>query len=54
MSPESGGPVILEREEGGLAVLTLDNPPLNLFDQAMIEGIQAAISTSPPSHRGRC
>ncbi|MGB7685769.1 MAG: enoyl-CoA hydratase/isomerase family protein [Solirubrobacterales bacterium] len=44
MSPESGGPVILEREEGGLAVLTLDNPPLNLFDQAMIEGIQAAIA----------
>lgn len=44
MSPESGGPVSLEREEGGLAVLTLDNPPLNLFDQAMIEGIQAAIA----------
>jgi enoyl-CoA hydratase len=44
VSPESGGPVILEREEGGLAVLTLDNPPLNLFDQAMIEGIQTAIA----------
>lgn len=44
MSPEAAGPVRLEREESGLAVLTLDNPPLNLFDQAMIEGIQAAIA----------
>jgi enoyl-CoA hydratase len=47
VSPESGtpesGPVRLERE-GGLAILTLDSPPLNLFDQAMIEGIQEAIA----------
>jgi enoyl-CoA hydratase/carnithine racemase len=43
VSPEPGAPVRLERENGGLAVLTLDNPPLNLFDQATIEGIQAAI-----------
>lgn len=44
MSPEPGGPARLEREGGGLAVLTLDSPPLNLFDQAMIEAIQGAIA----------
>jgi enoyl-CoA hydratase len=37
-------PVRVEREEG-LSVLTLDSPPLNLFDQAMIDGIEAAIET---------
>jgi enoyl-CoA hydratase len=44
VSPEPGGPVRLEREEGGLATLTLDSPPLNLFDQAMIDGIRGAIA----------
>jgi enoyl-CoA hydratase len=34
----------LEREEGGLAVLTLDSPPLNLFDQRMMEGLRAAVA----------
>ena len=51
MSPEGGVPVRLEREDGGLAVLTLDSPPLNLFDQAMIEGFQEAVAelaASPP------
>ncbi len=43
MSPEPGAAVRLEREEGGLAVLTLDSPPLNLFDQAMIEGLLATV-----------
>jgi enoyl-CoA hydratase/carnithine racemase len=41
----------LEREEGGLAVLTLDSPPLNLFDQPMIDDVQAAIAdvaATPP------
>src|SRR6476661_3007734 len=33
----------LEREESGLAVLTLDSPPLNLFDQRMIDDFQAAV-----------
>jgi enoyl-CoA hydratase len=33
----------LEREEGGLAVITLDSPPLNLFDQRMIDGLRAAV-----------
>jgi enoyl-CoA hydratase len=41
---EGGQPVRLQREASGLAVLTLDNPPLNLFDQAMIEGLQGAIA----------
>jgi enoyl-CoA hydratase len=41
----------LEREEGGLAVLTLGSPPLNLFDQRMIDDFQAAIAelaAAPP------
>lgn len=36
------GPVRLERD-GPLAVLTLDSPPLNLFDTAMIDGLRAAV-----------
>lgn len=35
-------PARLERE-GPLAILTLDAPPLNLFDQAMIDGVRAAV-----------
>ena len=41
----------LERDEEGLAVLTLDSPPLNLFDQRMIDDLRAAIdelSGQPP------
>src|SRR4051794_13349036 len=34
----------LEREESGLAVLTLDSPPLNLFDQRMIDDVRAAVA----------
>jgi enoyl-CoA hydratase/carnithine racemase len=34
----------LQREESGLAVLTFDSPPLNLFDQRMIDDFQAAVS----------
>src|SRR3954447_24794458 len=33
----------LERDEG-LAVATLDSPPLNLFDREMFEGLQAGIA----------
>jgi enoyl-CoA hydratase/carnithine racemase len=33
----------LDREQGGLAVLTFDSPPLNLFDQRMIDDFQAAV-----------
>ena len=40
----------LEREESGLAVLSFDSPPLNLFDQRMIDDFQAAIGdlVAPP------
>jgi enoyl-CoA hydratase/carnithine racemase len=41
----------LEREESGLAVLTLDSPPLNLFDQRMIDDLRAAVddvAAAPP------
>jgi len=37
------GPVRLERD-GGLAVLTLDAPPLNLFDRAMMDGLAGAVA----------
>src|ERR1700709_414863 len=37
----------LEREDSGLAVLTLDNPPLNLFDQRMIDDVRAAVADVP-------
>ena len=40
----------LEREDG-LAVITLDSPPLNLFDQRMIDDLRAAIdavAAEPP------
>jgi enoyl-CoA hydratase/carnithine racemase len=40
MSP--GDPVRLERE-GGLAVLTIDRPPLNLFDQAMGDALHSVL-----------
>jgi enoyl-CoA hydratase len=45
------GAVRLDRDEGGLAVATLDSPPLNLFDKAMFEGLQeavAAVEAEPP------
>jgi enoyl-CoA hydratase len=35
--------VRLDRD-GPLAVVTLDSPPLNLFDQAMIDGLAAAVA----------
>lgn len=41
----------LEREEGGLAVITLDSPPLNLFDRRMMDDLRAAVdavSAEPP------
>jgi len=40
----SGDPVRLEREPGGLAVVTFDSPPLNLFDAALGEGLKAAVA----------
>src|ERR1700755_1418938 len=45
-------PVVrVEAEPGGLTVLTLDSPPLNLFDQAMMDELGAAVlglTTEPP------
>jgi enoyl-CoA hydratase/carnithine racemase len=45
-------PVVrVEADPGGLTVLTLDSPPLNLFDQAMIDDLGAAIlglTAAPP------
>lgn len=41
----------LDREDGGLAVITLDSPPLNLFDQRMIDDLRAAVdavAAEPP------
>src|SRR6476469_1325315 len=41
----------LEREESGLATITLDSPPLNLFDQRMMDDLRAAVdavSQEPP------
>jgi enoyl-CoA hydratase len=35
-------PVRTERA-GGLAILTLDAPPLNLFDEVLIEGLEAGV-----------
>jgi enoyl-CoA hydratase/carnithine racemase len=36
-------PVILEREDSGLAVVTFDSPPVNLFDSALAAGLTAAV-----------
>ncbi|HEY2334743.1 MAG TPA: enoyl-CoA hydratase/isomerase family protein [Solirubrobacterales bacterium] len=41
----------LERDEQGLAVASLDSPPLNLFDREMFEALQAtieAVESDPP------
>jgi enoyl-CoA hydratase len=50
-SEGEGSAARLEREDGGLAVITLDSPPLNLFDQRMIDDLRAAIdavAAEPP------
>ncbi len=41
----AGGETVVrvERDEAGLATMTLDSPPLNLFDRRMFEGLMAAI-----------
>jgi enoyl-CoA hydratase/carnithine racemase len=36
-------PVSLDREDSGLAVVTFDSPPLNLFDDAMSDGLKRAV-----------
>jgi enoyl-CoA hydratase/carnithine racemase len=42
VSPD--GPAARLERESGLAVITLDSPPLNLFDQRMIDDLRAAIA----------
>ena len=37
--------VVRLEQEGPLAVLTFDSPPLNLFDQAVFEGVRRAVDT---------
>jgi enoyl-CoA hydratase len=47
----SADPAARLEREGGLAVVTLDSPPLNLFDQRMIDDLRAAIdevAATPP------
>jgi enoyl-CoA hydratase/carnithine racemase len=51
VSPEREGAARLRREDGGVAVITLDSPPLNLFDQRMIDDFVAAVEevvAAPP------
>ena len=55
MCPEAveggGATVRVEREDSGLAVLTLDSPPLNLFDQRLIDDLRTAVAdvvAAPP------
>jgi enoyl-CoA hydratase/carnithine racemase len=36
-------PVRVEREDGGLAVVTFDAPPVNLFDEPLSDGLKAAV-----------
>jgi enoyl-CoA hydratase len=48
--PEQEKAVRVEQEDG-LTILTLDSPPLNLFDQRMIDDFQAAVedlAAEPP------
>jgi enoyl-CoA hydratase len=43
--------VVRLEQEGPLAVLTFDSPPLNLFDEAVFDGVRAAIdkvAADPP------
>jgi enoyl-CoA hydratase len=49
VSPD--GPAARLEREGGLATITLDSPPLNLFDQGMIDDLRAAVddvAANPP------
>jgi enoyl-CoA hydratase len=43
------GPVTLRRE-GALAVITLEAPPLKLFDAAMFEGLERAVAAIDADH----
>jgi enoyl-CoA hydratase/carnithine racemase len=40
---EAGGPVAVERDDG-LAIVTFDSPPLNLFDAGLSEALEGAVA----------
>lgn len=42
-APQTAGPVSLTGEDG-LAIVTFDSPPLNLFDAALSDGLDDAVS----------
>ena len=42
-APEAGGPVELTAADG-LAIVTFDSPPLNLFDAALSDGLDEVVS----------
>ncbi len=47
----AGDKAVRVQRDGGLTVLTLDSPPLNLFDRRMIDEFQAAVedlTAAPP------
>ncbi len=44
MSAEGAAPAVRIDHDGPLAVLTLDNPPLNLFDRPVFDQLAAAIN----------
>lgn len=52
MSADGGDPLVrLERKPSGLAVMTLDSPPLNLFDRRLMDDLAAAVrevAAEPP------
>ncbi len=52
----SAAPVRIERD-GDVAVLVLDNPPLNLFDAATFDALEASVTElvalTDPAHDGR-
>ena len=53
-SPHERRPSALEHD-GPLAVLTLDRPPLNLFDRALIDALGGRDRPrSPPTRRAGC
>jgi enoyl-CoA hydratase/carnithine racemase len=47
----ASAPVRVEREQSGLAVVSLDAPPLNLYDDAMHQGLEAALDELPSALR---
>lgn len=51
MSAAAPQPVSVVREDGGLAVVTFDAPPLNLFEERLAIGLQGAVDgleSEPP------